>query len=59
MIAALICGRAEHGSFPARNTFPLLGRPLMVVPVFMNSFAGAWLKTSVATDLTSVMSSTI
>jgi len=33
MIAALVCGRRERGSFPARNTFPLLGRPLMVYPI--------------------------
>lgn len=33
MIAALICGRAENAPFPGRNTFPLLGRPLMVYPL--------------------------
>jgi D-3-phosphoglycerate dehydrogenase len=33
MIAALICGRAENQPFPGRNTFPLLGRPLMVYPI--------------------------
>src|SRR5918993_2746809 len=38
---------------------PMLGRPFIDEPVFMNSLAGAWLKTSVATDFTSVMSSTI
>src|SRR5438128_6832677 len=32
MIAALICGRADGAHFAARNTFPLLGRPLMVYP---------------------------
>ncbi|MFN8413196.1 MAG: NAD(P)-dependent oxidoreductase [Anaerolineales bacterium] len=30
MISALICGRAQSQPFPGRNTFPLLGRPLMV-----------------------------
>lgn len=33
MIVALICGRAENQPFPGRNTFPLLGRPLMVYPI--------------------------
>lgn len=33
MIVALVCGRAENQPFPGRNTFPLLGRPLMVYPI--------------------------
>lgn len=33
MIAALVCGRTEKQPFPGRNTFPLLGRPLMVYPI--------------------------
>ncbi|MBI5714413.1 MAG: hypothetical protein HZC38_13475 [Chloroflexi bacterium] len=33
MIAALVCGRADNQPFPGRNTFPLLGRPLMVYPL--------------------------
>jgi len=33
MITALICGRAQSRFFPGRNTFPLLGRPLMVYPL--------------------------
>jgi hypothetical protein len=37
----------------------MLGRPFWALPVFMNSLAGAWLKTSVPTVWTSVMSSTI
>ena len=36
----------------------MLGRPNWVVPVFTNSFAGAWLKTSVATDRMMATSST-
>ena len=36
----------------------MLGRPNCAVPVLANSLAGAWLKTSVATDLTNVRSST-
>src|SRR5918993_3249006 len=38
---------------------PMLGRPNCDEPVFMNSLAGAWLKTSVATVFTIAMSSTI
>src|SRR5918993_3780722 len=38
---------------------PMLGRPNWLEPVFMNSLAGAWLKTSVATVFTIAMSSTI
>ncbi|WKZ36497.1 MAG: NAD(P)-dependent oxidoreductase [Anaerolineales bacterium] len=40
MIVSLICGRAENQPFPGRNTFPLLGRPLMVYPILaaLNSF---------------------
>ena len=33
MITALVCGRAQSRFFPGRNTFPLLGRPLMVYPL--------------------------
>ena len=36
----------------------MLGRPNCGVPVFTNSFAGAWLKTSVATDRMIATSST-
>lgn len=33
MIAALICGRLDDKTFPGRNTFPLIGRPMMVYPL--------------------------
>jgi len=33
VIAALVCGRKERRPFPGRNTFPLLGRPLMSYPL--------------------------
>lgn len=33
MIAALVCGRAENQPFSGRNTFPLLGRPLVAYPL--------------------------
>lgn len=32
-VAALICGRLDDTRFPGRNTFPLLGRPMMVYPI--------------------------
>lgn len=32
-IAALICGRLDDNRFPGRNTFPLIGRPMMVYPI--------------------------
>jgi D-3-phosphoglycerate dehydrogenase len=33
MIAAIICGRLDDKTFPGRNTFPLIGRPMMVYPL--------------------------
>jgi D-3-phosphoglycerate dehydrogenase / 2-oxoglutarate reductase len=33
MIFALIAGQEEDKKFPGRNTFPLLGRPMMVYPI--------------------------
>lgn len=33
MVIALIAGQEEDKKFPGRNTFPLLGRPLMVYPI--------------------------
>jgi len=33
MIIALITGQGEDKKFPGRNTFPLLGRPMMVYPI--------------------------
>lgn len=32
-VAALICGRLDDDRFPGRNTFPLIGRPMMVYPI--------------------------
>jgi D-3-phosphoglycerate dehydrogenase len=40
MIVALICGRAKNQPFPGRNTFPLLGRPLMVYPLLAAKNSG-------------------
>lgn len=33
MIIALIAGRQDDDKFPGRNTFPLLGRPMMAYPI--------------------------
>lgn len=33
MIITLIAGRQDDDKFPGRNTFPLLGRPMMVYPI--------------------------
>lgn len=33
MIVALVAGQQEDKKFPGRNTFPLLGRPMMVYPI--------------------------
>ena len=33
MVIALIAGQQEDKKFPGRNTFPLLGRPMMVYPI--------------------------
>ena len=37
----------------------MLGRPNCIVPVFIRSWPGAWLKASVTIDFTTAMSSTI
>jgi len=33
MVIALIAGQEEDKKFPGRNTFPLMGRPMMVYPI--------------------------
>ena len=33
MVISLIAGQQEDKKFPGRNTFPLLGRPMMVYPI--------------------------
>ena len=33
MIVAILAGQQEDTKFPGRNTFPLLGRPMMVYPI--------------------------
>jgi len=32
-VAALVCGRLDDNRFHGRNTFPLIGRPMMVYPI--------------------------
>src|SRR3990172_7203557 len=50
MIAALVCGRAENQPFPGRNTFPLLGRPLMVYPLLAALHSAEAPRTYLSTD---------
>ncbi|MBI5032974.1 MAG: hypothetical protein HZB51_20830 [Chloroflexi bacterium] len=50
MIAALVCGRAENQPFPGRNTFPLLGRPLMVYPLLAAQHSDEITRTFLSTD---------
>lgn len=33
MIAALVCGQSDGKFFAGRNTFPLIGRPMMIYPL--------------------------
>lgn len=50
MIVALICGRKDKVRFPGRNTFPLLGRPLMVYPILAASNAREVTRVYLSTD---------
>ncbi|MBL0348761.1 MAG: hypothetical protein IPP68_00055 [Elusimicrobia bacterium] len=50
MIAALVCGRKERLPFPGRNTFPLLGRPLMAYPLLAALNAAEKPRTYLSTD---------
>lgn len=49
-VAALICGRLDDDRFPGRNTFPLLGRPMMVYPVLAAQHARLVDRVFVTTD---------
>jgi len=49
-IAALICGRLEDDRFPGRNTFPLIGRPMMVYPILAAQHAQYVDRVYVTTD---------
>lgn len=50
MIVAVIAGRLEDTRFPGRNTFPLLGRPLMVYPLLAAQHAASVARVYVSTD---------
>src|SRR5581483_1628818 len=49
-IAALICGRLDDDRFPGRNTFPLIGRPMMVYPILAAQHARMVDRVFVTTD---------
>lgn len=49
-IVALICGRLEDDRFPGRNTFPLVGRPMMVYPILAAQHAQRVDRVYVTTD---------
>lgn len=50
MIVALIAGQQEDKKFPGRNTFPLLGRPMMVYPILAAQHARHVDQTFLTTD---------
>lgn len=49
-IVALICGRLDDDRFPGRNTFPLIGRPMMVYPILAAQHAQLVDRVFVTTD---------
>lgn len=53
-IAALICGRLEDDRFPGRNTFPLVGRPMMVYPILAALHAQCVDRVFVTTDVPAI-----
>lgn len=51
MIVAVICGSLEHDDrFPGRNTFPLIGRPMVVYPILAARYAQHVDQVFVSTD---------
>jgi D-3-phosphoglycerate dehydrogenase len=50
MVIALIAGQQEDKKFPGRNTFPLLGRPMMVYPILAAQHAGEVDRVFLTTD---------
>lgn len=54
MIIALIAGHQEDDKFPGRNTFPLLGRPMMVYPILAARHARLVDRVFVTTDSPSI-----
>jgi D-3-phosphoglycerate dehydrogenase len=53
-VAALICGRLDDDRFPGRNTFPLIGRPMMVYPILAARHAKYVDQVFVTTDAPSI-----
>lgn len=53
-VAALICGRLDDDRFPGRNTFPLLGRPMMVYPILAAQHAQRVHQVFLSTDAPSI-----
>ena len=49
-VVALICGRLDDDRFPGRNTFPLIGRPMMVYPILAAQHAQRVGRVFVTTD---------
>lgn len=49
-VVALICGRLDDNRFPGRNTFPLIGRPMMVYPILAAQHAQYVDRVYVTTD---------
>jgi CMP-N-acetylneuraminic acid synthetase len=50
MIAALLLGREGSTGFPGKNTYPVLGRPMMVYPLLAAQAAGCVDEIFVSTD---------
>ena len=50
MIAALLCGREGSVGFPGKNTYPLLGRPLMQYPMLAAQHAPSVGRCYLSTD---------
>jgi len=50
MVIALIAGQEEDKKFPGRNTFPLLGRPMMVYPILAAQHAEEVDRVFITTD---------
>jgi hypothetical protein len=50
MICALMLGREGSSGFPGKNTYPLLGRPMMAYPLLSAKASGVVDETHVSTD---------
>ena len=50
MIAALLLGREGSVGFPGKNTFPVLGRPLMQYPMMAAMHAPSVARCYLSTD---------